>query len=226
MGGLLGVHIGAGALALVTGAVALSVGKGGPVHRRSGMLFVGAMLVMAVTGAAIAAWTRVEASVIASVVTAYFVVTALMTVRPALAGSRGPHLAAMLVAGVTSLTSLVIGVHMIATGTSQRDGLPAFPFFLFGIVGLLASAADVRILRDGALRGTRRLARHLWRMCFALYVAASSFFLGQSDEFPEALRIPVLLALPVVAVLIAMFYWLWRVRRTSRGISWSATSAA
>ena len=70
------------------------------------------------------------------------------------------------------------------------------------------------------LRGARRLARHLWRMCFALFIAAASFFLGQADEFPEPLRIPALLALPVLAVLLAMLYWLWRVRirRTYRGM--------
>ena len=57
-------------------------------------------------------------------------------------------------------------------------------------------------------------------MCFALFIAAASFFLGQADEFPELLRIPALLALPVLAVLLAMLYWLWRVRirRTYRGM--------
>jgi len=43
---LLPIHIAAGGLAIVLGAVALSVKKGGTIHRRSGLLFVGAMLVM------------------------------------------------------------------------------------------------------------------------------------------------------------------------------------
>lgn len=45
----------------------------------------------------------------------------------------------------------------------------------------------------------------------ALWIAAASFFLGQSDEFPEALRIMPLLCTPVLLVLLAMFYWLARV---------------
>jgi uncharacterized membrane protein len=44
---LLPIHIGAGGLAIVLGAVALSTKKGGTLHRRSGLLFVYAMLVMA-----------------------------------------------------------------------------------------------------------------------------------------------------------------------------------
>ena len=46
---LLAIHIAAGGLAIVLGAAALSVKKGGGIHRRSGLLFVGAMLVMGFT---------------------------------------------------------------------------------------------------------------------------------------------------------------------------------
>lgn len=47
-----------------------------------------------------------------------------------------------------------------------------------------------------------------------------SFFIGQAQVFPEPIRIRPLLALPVLAVLVTMFYWLWRVRikRSYRGI--------
>ena len=49
-------------------------------------------------------------------------------------------------------------------------------------------------------------------MCFALFIAALSFFIGQAKVFPQPIRILPLLALPVLAVLVTMFYWLWRVR--------------
>ena len=48
---LLPIHIAAGGLAMVLGAVALSVKKGGTIHRRIGLLFVYAMLVMGISGA-------------------------------------------------------------------------------------------------------------------------------------------------------------------------------
>ena len=48
---LLPIHIAAGGLAIVLGAIALSVKKGGTIHRRSGLLFVYAMLVMGTSAA-------------------------------------------------------------------------------------------------------------------------------------------------------------------------------
>jgi uncharacterized membrane protein len=40
------LHVLAGLLALLAGAVALSARKGGELHRKSGLVFVGAMVVM------------------------------------------------------------------------------------------------------------------------------------------------------------------------------------
>jgi heme/copper-type cytochrome/quinol oxidase subunit 4 len=84
----------------------------------------------------------------------------------------------------------------------------------------------MRILRSGNLRGSRRLVRHLWRMCFALFIATASFFLGQAKVFPQPIRIPALLALPVVAVLVTMLYWLWRVRTRRALRSFGGVGAA
>ena len=76
---------------------------------------------------------------------------------------------------------------------------------------LLAALGDIRMLLTAEMEWTHRIARHLWRMYFALWIAAAAFFLGQSDEFPEALRIIPLLCTPVLLVLLLMFYWLVRV---------------
>jgi uncharacterized membrane protein len=46
---LLPIHIAAGGLAIVLGAVALPVKKGGTLHRRSGQVLVHAMLVMGIS---------------------------------------------------------------------------------------------------------------------------------------------------------------------------------
>ena len=50
-------------------------------------------------------------------------------------------------------------------------------------------------------------------MSFALLIAAISFFIGQAKGIPQPIRIVPLLMVPPLAVLAAMFYWLWRVRR-------------
>jgi uncharacterized membrane protein len=48
---ILPIHIAAGGVALVLGAVARIVKKGGNIHRRSGLLFVYASLVMGISAA-------------------------------------------------------------------------------------------------------------------------------------------------------------------------------
>ena len=214
MGPTLFVHVLAGVLGLVCGYVALYAVKGAPLHRKSGMLFVYAMSTMCVGGFALAVagrnnWTAVNAS--AAVMTFYLVLTSLTTVRPPASGARSLHHVAMVVAFMVAAIDLTFGFEAIANG-GRRNGVPAFPFFLFGIVGLLASAGDLRMMRSGALRGAPRLTRHLWRMSFALFIAAISFFFGQAKVIPEPLRIMPLLAIPVLAVLVTMIYWLWRLR--------------
>jgi len=215
------VHIVAGSAALIAGFVALYAAKGASVHRKAGMLFVYAMLAMCVAGFALTVVRNVApaVNVPAAVLTAYMVLTSLTAVRPLRRGSRGLELGGTVVASAVALASLTFAVEAFANG-GTRDGMPAFPFVLFGVVGAIAVVGDLRVLRSGPLRGAPRLARHLWRMSFALFVAALSFFIGQAQVFPKPIRIPALLALPVGAVLVTMFYWLWRVRtrRSLRGI--------
>ncbi len=216
------IHVVAGGLALVFGYVALYARKGAPLHRRSGRLFVYAMLTMGGFGILIAAVRGVApaTNIPAGMLASYLVITALVTVRPPNVRMRWLDYGLMLVALGVGLTSLAFGIEALSSPDGRgRDGMPPFPFFMFGVVGTAAALLDIRMIRSGGLTGASRLARHLWRMCFALFIAALSFFLGQSDELPEALRIIPLLALPVVAVLLTMVYWLWRVlaRRSRRG---------
>jgi len=71
------------------------------------------------------------------------------------------------------------------------------------------------ILRVGVPRGGPRLARHLWRMCFALFIAAGSFFSIRARVakiIPEPFTTVPMRALLVLLLFGAIFYWLWRVR--------------
>jgi uncharacterized membrane protein len=208
------IHIVAGGVSLLSGYVALYAAKGASLHRKSGRLFVYAMLVMALVGAAMAALRgRAPAlNVPAALLSAYLVTTALTTVRSAGVWPRRVDRMAVVLAFGISLFTLDLGIEAIANG-GKRHGMPAFPYLMFGIVALIAGVGDVRMLRVGGLQGAPRLARHLWRMSFALLIAAMSFFFGQADVIPKVFRIPALLASPVVAVLLTMLFWLWRVRR-------------
>jgi peptidoglycan/LPS O-acetylase OafA/YrhL len=227
---LLPIHIIAGAIGIASGFVALFALKGAVLHRKSGMLFVYAMLTMCCLGALMAAvrGKAPEANIPIALLTAYLVMTGLITVRPPSAGSRWLDLGLMLVALAVGLALFTFGVKASVSPKGTLHGMPAPPFFVFGSVALSASAGDLRMMRSGgvqAVRGAARLARHLWRMSFALLIAAFSFFLGQAKVIPKPLRIVPLLAIPPLVVLVAMLYWLWRVRtkRASRRIVHAST---
>src|SRR5688572_21799170 len=108
---LLPIHVMAGALAIVLGFTALFVKKGGTVHRRSGLLFVYAMLVMGMSGSVVAfRESPADPNVIGGIGPLYFVVTALMTVRPESASTRRVNVAALGVAASLTLFFIVLGV--------------------------------------------------------------------------------------------------------------------
>jgi hypothetical protein len=215
------LHVAAGVLGLVSGFVALYAAKGASLHRRSGMLFVYAMLPMALFGMVLALGLRKAPAINipAGLLTSYLVVTALTTVRPLAVGARWLHLGGLLVALGIGVTMLTFGLEAVANG-GRRNGMPAFPFFMFAFFGVLGSAGDVRMMWAGPPRGGSRLARHLWRMSVALFIAALSFSVQAAKMLPKSMRSPALIALPMVIVLGTMLYWLWRVRvrQTMRGI--------
>jgi len=206
-------HILAGLAAITAGFVALFAPKGKAIHRKSGMVFVCAMIVMATAGAAMAAMkfhiNFQKVNTIAGLFTVYLVVTALLTVRRRSAPGR-LDVAAMLFALGVGLFSIWIGLD--AMNRPNPRWFPGVPATIFGGVALLSAYGDLRMIRAGGLRGVRRITRHLWRMCFGLFIATGSFFLGQAKVFPDDLRIFPLLSVPVVLVLLAMAYWVVRVR--------------
>ncbi|HKV06750.1 MAG TPA: hypothetical protein VJ725_01345 [Thermoanaerobaculia bacterium] len=218
---LLPIHIAAGGLAMVLGVVALLVKKGGTLHRRSGMLFVYAMLVMGFS-ASILGFLKspTDGNVFTGLMTAYFVGTALTTVRPESPWTRTIHGVALAVVAVLALGTLVSGVKAINNPGLSPGGVPfrtiGVMSFVLATVMTLAAAGDVRVLRSGLPRGGPRLARHLWRMCFALFIAAGSFFSIRervAKILPEPFTAGPMRALPILLLFGAMFYWLWRVRR-------------
>jgi hypothetical protein len=206
---ILPIHIAAGGLALVLGALALFVRKGGTIHRRSGLLFVYASLVMGISAA-------ILGNVGGGLMTVYFVVTALTTVRPVSPWTSRINVAALAVAAGLALVDILGGVKAFNNPGRSLNGVPFLMLFFMAAVMILAAIGDMRIMRFGIPRGGPRLARHLWRMCFALFIAAGSFFSIRervAKILPEPFTTAPMRMLPIVLIFGAMFYWLWRVRR-------------
>jgi len=192
---MVGFHFVAGLLALLAGFVALFAPKGRHLHRRSGRVFVVAMVGMLGIAALMAFSVEEKRGVgLGALFTIYLVLTSLLTVTRRVDQVRGI---------TTGLAALALGLGVLAI----LDGS-----FLLAPVALACGASDFRMLARGMIAGSQRLVRHLWRMTFALWVATASFFLGQADVIPEPLRNFALLSVPVLAGLAMLFYWLWRVK--------------
>ena len=225
---LLPIHVAAGGLAIVLGAVALLAKKGGTIHRRGGLLFVYAMFVMGLS-ASILGLLRdglTDGNVMAGLMTVYFVGTALTTVRPVSPWTRRIDVGALVIVVGLALVAIVGGVQKLNSPGLSPSGVPLRTIgamsFVLAAAMLLAAAGDVRILRSGMPRGGQRLARHLWRMCFALFIAAASFFSIRervAKILPETFTSGPMRALPILLLFGAMFYWLWRVRGLPRRAS-------
>jgi hypothetical protein len=101
------------------------------------------------------------------------------------------------------------------TGREPVDpGTFAFMQVFMSSVILFAGLGDLRMFVRG-ISGRRRIARHLWRMCFGWFIATGSFFLGQQQVFPAWLRGSPVLLVPALLPLGLLIFWLVRVRFTN-----------
>jgi uncharacterized membrane protein len=206
------IHIIAGLLSLLAGFVALGAAKGQPLHRKAGLVFVAAMVTMTSSAWVIAMYfSPNRGNVIAAMLTFYMVSTAFITVKYRVAEVRTPTAALMVLGLACGALGLGRGFEALASPRGTLDGIPAAPIFMFAAMGLLGAALDARLLWVGHIEGPHRLARHLWRMTYAMWIATTSAFLGQSKFFPDPVRKIWFLAIPVLIVTVLLFYWLARV---------------
>ena len=209
---LLPIHISAGVIGLVSGAVALYARKGAKLHRKGGIIFVYAMMIVAITGTVMGAFLSEMAAVLPGALTFYLVLTSFFTVRrPFVLKFPWIDLGAMLLGLTVGIASVRFVIEALDGATGETEGGLAVTYFMFGVAALLGTLGDLRVLLARGIHGAHRIARHLWRMCFALFLAAISLFIGQAQVFPEPLPNSGLLPIPVLLVLLFMFYWLARV---------------
>lgn len=213
------LHVIAGLVAIAAGAIALSAAKGQTLHRASGMTFAVAMGVMTSSAILIALLLRPNTgNIIAGSLTLYLVLTGVLAVKVNVAQARGLLTGLMLAAFFIGIAAIALARGIAALPGSRMDGFTAAPLYFFAVVALIAASLDVRMLLDRGLRGHHRLLRHLWRMGFAMWIATSSFFLGQAKQFPDFIRVSGVLLVPVLLVTFALIYWIFRVQRR-RGLA-------
>jgi hypothetical protein len=209
------LHICGGVLGLLSGAVAVSFRKGSRRHGVAGSVFVISMLSLAASGVYLALMKSQPGNVLGGALTFYLVATAWTTARRR---DREPGMAewgALLVALMLVAVTAIWGIEAAKSQTGLKNGYPAGVYVFLGSVALLSATGDVRMLVRGGISGTQRIARHLWRMCFAWFIASASIFLARPHLFPALVRKTGVLYLLTVLPLILMIFWLIRVRFTN-----------
>ena len=207
-------HITGGVLGMLAGTAAMLFRKGSDRHRVAGDVFVVSMVCMATAAAYLAFMKHQTGNVFGGMLTIYMVGTAWAAGRRGEAGLGVLGWGGFLFALSIGVLSVLHGAAKIS-GRAPEDGVPAGMDLFLGSVMLLAAAGDLRMLLRGSIAGAERVSRHLWRMCFGWFIATGSFFLGQQQVFPAAIRKTGLLIVPAVLPLILLVFWLVRVRFTN-----------
>ena len=225
---ILVVHICGGTLGLLSGTAAMSFRKGSPRHVLAGKVFVASMLTMAVFAVYLAITRHQPSNIGGGILTFYLIGTAWLTARRRDGETSRFDWVVLLIPLAIGVLLWMNGLRVVRSGARSQDGVPAGMMFFMGSVCLLAAAGDVRMLVRGGVFGAKRIARHLWRMCFGLFIAAGSFFLGPSNRplrllstvglgqhlSPTLFSTTLYLVLTILP-LILLIFWLVRVRFTN-----------
>jgi uncharacterized membrane protein len=209
---LLALHIAAGVMGLLSGTAAMVFRKGSRRHGLAGDVFVVSMLTMAACAVWLAILKHQPGNVVGGVFTFYLVATAWMTARRRDGSTSLFDWAALMIPLLGGTILWISGVELARSHVTATDGVPVGIRFFMGSVMLLAAAGDLRMMVVGAVTGGRRIVRHLWRMCFGLFIATGSFFLGQQQVFPVFVRGSNVLFVLAILPLVLMIFWLIRVR--------------
>lgn len=205
------LHIAGGIVGLLSGAVAMSFRKGSRGHGVAGNVFFVSMMIMSGLGAGMAIMKSQPGNILGGTITFYLVATAWITARRKDNATGIFDWGGLVVAMGVAAVELTYAFEAVTSSTGLKYDYPPGPYIMMGTVAVIASVGDIRMLIRGGVSGTQRVARHLWRMCFALFIASASVFLARQHLFPELLRKTGVLIFLSVLPLILMIYWLIRV---------------
>lgn len=208
---IVGVHVGAGAIAVAAGAAALAARKGGPIHVGAGRLFALAMVASSALGAVLGL-VKADGFYItfhAGVLGVTLILSGVLTAR-ARTSRLGRASLGVGIANVLNLAGLTIaGAYALSKPDSMLLGFQAGDYFFLGGMAGVAALGDASMLVRNSLSDRHRIARHLWRMCLGFFIAAGSAFTGPGAKaFPEAVRNSGVLAAPELIILGLMLFWL------------------
>lgn len=212
------LHIIAGSVAILSGMTVIFLRKGSSSHHKIGDVFFYTMVLMSSSATYLAYLEPSWTSLITGLLTFYLVVTAKLAIRNKIGQTSFLEMAGFVYIVLVFCLGLWFSFETLTLREVSGKAFNGLDYFLFFHTGVsaLCIVLDLIMIINGGAYGRHRLARHLGRMIYALWIATGSFFLGQQQFFPAELQGGLLLASPVILVICAMVFWLIKVMIWSR----------
>jgi hypothetical protein len=184
---ILYLHIGGGALGILTGLAASLSKKGSVIHRKSGMVFFWSMALCYTIGALVAPFLETQQSTnfVAAVLALYLLFSGVSAAKRHQFMAGFQEKLGLVVASLITLLGAVFMYLTIQSPNGSMDGSPPQAYVLFLLVGGLAMIGDALAIKKGKLSNPVRIMRHLWRMSMSFFIASGSVFFGQIQFFPD-----------------------------------------
>ncbi|WDE05041.1 hypothetical protein SG34_027700 [Thalassomonas viridans] len=205
------IHFLAGSVGILAGFMVFALPKYSPSHKVAGKTFLIAMLVLGLTSIYVAYIRTIFLSLINGIFICYLVASSWMAIKRKPGSTGYFEQVALAVVAVVAIMYFIFGMQAANSETGKLHGFASPVFYFFGCIATFAAALDMRMIYCGGVHGKQRIIRHVWRMCFTMFMATAAFFLGQAKLFPDAVRTIELLAIPVVLVILLSGYWLVRI---------------
>jgi hypothetical protein len=206
-------HIVSGGAIVLFGVGAFLLSKGSRLHRLAGNLFFVSMASLFLSGLIIGLLRpEVLGTGVLGMLTLYLAATGWRTARQSDGKAGAFETGAAVFAVIIAVAVVVAGWQGMNFPIGVKDKMFAPICFVIAGLALCFAALDVSVIVRGGVAGSRRIARHVWRMGFAVFFAATAGLIGQSLRFPEPVR-PLLYALVLLTLMLTVF-WLVRVAFT------------
>jgi hypothetical protein len=176
-------HASFGGVALACAIVAMFAKKGGPLHRKTGLVFAIAMTAATALACVIAV---IRPNLFLFLIGLFSLYLVLVGWR---AGSKRKKYPARfdygiaIVVGVASAAMIGVGIDRMTRGDKLGTVL-----LVFGIIGGIRALVDLRQFRAGKITGQQRIVRHLTSMVAAFIAASTAFLVVTADFLPELVR--------------------------------------
>jgi uncharacterized membrane protein len=213
MRALLAVHVLAGTVALLVAPIAMVAAKGGPTHRRWGVVYYWAMATVALSAIALSVWHPSPFLTLVAVFSFYFVFRGRRVLdrkRPD-RGERASVLDWTGAVGTAAACAALVVLGVVQPGPVWvRLGVVAV---VFGLLGLALAAADVRSFVWPPVDRNTWWFAHMTGMLGSYVAALSAFSVVNFTFLPTTARWlwPTLVGTPLIVLWIA--YYKRRFRR-------------